>query len=228
MLGCFGNYWPNKYQLGTMQSVACALRSAVFARQLRRSALAPGTSQCCALAGRVAGIAFMRVLVVVVVVAVAMLSVAAWASAQNLQGRVVRVPDGDTIAVQTSDGQKHQIRIDGIDAPERTQAYSQISRKNLVEMVDGQQVTVASSKTDRFGRMVGIVRTEQHRDVGLEQIKAGLAWHFKRYENEQTRDNRAAYAAAEAIAKAARRGLWREDSPMPPWEFRAAKREPVP
>jgi len=147
------------------------------------------------------------------------------APAADLAGRVVSVADGDTITVQTPDRVRHRIRLDGIDAPERIQPYSQISRKNLVAMVDGQQVRVTSSKTDRFGRMVGIVRTEQYRDVGLEQIKAGLAWHFKRYEHEQTPENRASYAAAEAIAKAAGHGLWREAAPTAPWQFRATLHE---
>ena len=148
-------------------------------------------------------------------------------SAADLTGRVVSIPDGDTITIQTSDRTRHRIRLDGIDAPERTQPYSQISRKNLAAMVEGQQVTVTSSKIDRFGRMVGIVRTEQHADVGLEQIRAGLAWHFKRYEQEQTPENRAAYATVEALAKAAKRGLWRDPEPIAPWEFRAKLQTPV-
>ena len=147
--------------------------------------------------------------------------------ATDLVGRATSVADGDTITVTTPDRARHRIRLDGIDAPERTQPYSQISRKNLLAMVDGQQVTVTSSKTDRFGRVVGIVRTERLHDVGLEQIKAGLAWHFKRYESEQTPENRASYAAAEGIAKAARLGLWRDPEPVPPWEFRAKLQTPA-
>lgn len=145
----------------------------------------------------------------------------------ELLGKVVAVADGDTLTIVTPDRTRHRIRLSGIDAPERTQPYSQISRKNLASMADGRQVTVTSSKTDRFGRMVGIVRTEQHPDVGLEQIKAGLAWHFKRYEREQTAENRATYAAAEVIAKAARLGLWRDPKPVPPWEFRAKRQTPA-
>ena len=53
------------------------------------------------------------------------------------------------------------------------------------------------------------------------------AWRFKRYEQEQTPDNRASYAAAEAIAKAAKRGLWRDPEPVPPWEFRASLQTPA-
>src|SRR5687768_12823886 len=98
-----------------------------------------------------------------------------YSSAADLSGRVVSVPDGDTITIQTGDRAHYRVRLDGIDAPERTQPYSQLSRKNLLARVEGQHVTVTSSKTDRFGRLVGIVSTDQHPDVGLEQIRAGLA-----------------------------------------------------
>lgn len=88
-------------------------------------------------------------------------------------------------------------------------------------MISGQLVTVTSTKTDRFGRPVGIVRTSHVEDIGLAQLTAGLAWHFKRYEKEMDPETRARYAAAEAVAKAASRGLWRDPEPMAPWEFRA-------
>lgn len=114
-----------------------------------------------------------------------MLTVTSTAHAYDLTGVVVSVPDGDTISIQTADRTRHRIRLDGIDAPERTQSYSQVSRKSLLALVEGKVVTVTSGKTDRFDRMVGIVRTQQHSDVGLEKVKAGLAWHFKRYEGEQ-------------------------------------------
>jgi endonuclease YncB( thermonuclease family) len=118
--------------------------------------------------------------------------------AAEFTGRVTAVPDGDTITVRTAEGQKHRVRLDGIDAPERTQPYSQLSRKNLIAVIGEQPVTVVSDKVDRHGRMVGVVRNAAGRDIGLEQIKAGLAWHFKKYEHEQSADNRAAYAAVEA------------------------------
>ena len=83
-------------------------------------------------------------------------------------------------------------------------------------------------KLDRHGRTVAVVRLQDGTDVCLAQIEAGLAWHYKRYEHEQTPDDRARYAAAEIIARAAQRGLWRSQSPMEPWEFRALfRREEV-
>ena len=92
----------------------------------------------------------------------------------------------------------------------------------------GKAVTFNPEKLDRHGRTVAVVRLQDGTDVCLAQIQAGLAWHFKRYELEQSGDERAAYVAAEAIAKAARRGLWRDESPMPPWEFRTLTRQVAP
>jgi len=118
-----------------------------------------------------------------------------------------------------------RIRLQGIDAPERTMAYSQISRRHLRELVINQVVTFDAERLDSFGRTVAVVRLQDGSDVCLAQITAGLAWHFKKYQDEQSDEDRAAYAAAEAMAKAARRGLWRIASPMPPWEFREAQRQ---
>lgn len=160
--------------------------------------------------------------------ATACLAVCVSAQAQTGAARVIAVADGDTITVQREDKQRLRIRLQGIDAPERTMTYSQVSRRHLSELAMGRVVTFDPEKLDRHGRVVAVVRLQDGTDVGLAQIQAGLAWHFKRYELEQPSDERAAYAAAEAIAKASRRGLWRDESPVPPWEFRAAfKREEV-
>jgi len=62
-------------------------------------------------------------------------------------------------------------------------------------------------------------------DVGLEQIKAGLAWHYKQFEQEQTINDRATYAEAERYARLNRIGLWQDSNPMPPWDFRQYQRK---
>jgi endonuclease YncB( thermonuclease family) len=155
------------------------------------------------------------------IVAALLLASVGTAYAASISGRVTGVADGDTLTIQTDDGRRIRIRLQGIDAPERTQTYSQVSRSSLQEMTAGQRVTFDVDKFDRHGRSVAVVRLSDGTDVGLRQIKAGLAWHFKRYELEQSPEDRAAYAAAEAIAKAARRGLWRDGAPVPPWEYRA-------
>ena len=62
------------------------------------------------------------------------------------------------------------------------------------------------------------------RDACLEQVRAGMAWHYKYYENEQSPADRRLYAEAELEARRARRGLWADPNPTPPWDFRRGKR----
>ncbi len=83
----------------------------------------------------------------------------------------------------------------------------------------GKQVTVEYQKRDRYGRIVGKVLLDGI-DVSLEQVKAGLAWHYKKYQHEQSLEDRQLYAEAENKARDERLGLWRENNPNPPWEFR--------
>jgi endonuclease YncB( thermonuclease family) len=137
----------------------------------------------------------------------------------TLNGRVVRVADGDTITVLDSTNTQYRIRLEGIDAPESHQAFGVRSKKNLSEMVFGKDVTVVYQKTDQYGRLVGKILLDG-KDVNLEQLKAGMAWHYKEYQREQTPEDREVYAKAEDEARTARRGLWQDQEPVEPSEFR--------
>jgi endonuclease YncB( thermonuclease family) len=138
---------------------------------------------------------------------------------QILAGRVIRVADGDTITVLDSSNAQHRIRLQGIDAPESHQAFGTQSKKNLSDMVFGKDVTVTYDKTDQYGRLVGKIVLDG-RDVNLEQVKAGMAWHYKEYEREQPLEDRQIYARAEDEARQARRGLWRDPDRVEPSAFR--------
>lgn len=137
-----------------------------------------------------------------------------------IEGKVIRVSDGDTIAVLDKDNKQHKIRFQGIDAPESKQAYGQASKENLSKMVFGKQVTVLWEKVDKYRRTVGKVLLDG-KDVNIEQIKAGLAWHYKKYADEQPPEDRVTYAKAEEDARAAKLGLWQDPNPTPPGEWRA-------
>jgi endonuclease YncB( thermonuclease family) len=132
---------------------------------------------------------------------------------------VVRVADGDTITVLDSSNTQHRIRLEGIDAPESHQAFGTQSKKNQSEMVFGKDVTMVYQKTDQYGRLVGKIVFDG-RDINLEQVKAGMAWHYKEYQREQTPEDRESYAKAEDEARAARRGLWQDADPIEPSAFR--------
>ena len=141
-----------------------------------------------------------------------------WAAV--LTGQVVGISDGDTLKVLDANHQVHTIRLMGIDAPEKAQPFGQRAKQSLSALVFQQQVQVEWHKQDRYGRIVGQVRTRAGVDVCLEQLQRGMAWHYKQYEREQSPADRQSYAAAEAEARAAKLGLWRDAAPLPPWHFR--------
>lgn len=144
------------------------------------------------------------------------------ASAETITGRVVAVSDGDTLTVLDASLQQFKIRLAGIDAPEKGQPFGNRAKESLSEMVFNKQVMVEFNKEDRYRRKVGKVQHEGA-DVNLELVKKGMAWHYTAYAKEQAVADRNAYANGEAEAKAQRRGLWREDTPSAPWEFRRIK-----
>lgn len=140
-------------------------------------------------------------------------------SPATFMGRVVSIEDGDTIVVLDADNRTYTIRLAGIDAPEGGQAFGNRSRQNLADEVFDKEVTIEWAKRDRYRRIVGKVLVDGH-DVCLEQVRAGMAWHYKYYQVEQTPEDQKLYAEAEDEARAARRGLWLDVNPIPPWDFR--------
>ena len=152
-----------------------------------------------------------------------LLTVSLFANAETYTGRVVGVTDGDTVTVLDSSNTQHKVRMAGIDAPEKKQAFEQASKQNLSNLVYGKTVTIETSKLDRYQREVGKVIING-RDANLKQIESGLAWHYKKYANEQSSADQQAYAAAEVQAQQGRRGLWNEANPTPPWDFRHQKK----
>ncbi len=146
-----------------------------------------------------------------------LVSVSIAASADTLTGIVVKVADGDSITV-LDNNIEHKIRLQGIDAPERKQAFGNASRKHLASPVAGKEVTVKWVKRDRYGRIVGFVIVDGQ-DVNLAQVKTGMAWFYRYYQKELGAENRKLYAQAEDEARAIKKGLWQDKNPMPPWEW---------
>jgi endonuclease YncB( thermonuclease family) len=141
-------------------------------------------------------------------------------SAETFTARVVGVTDGDTITVLAPGNVQHRIRLASIDAPEHDQAFGTRSKQNLSQLVFGKTVMLDCGKEESYGRLVCKVLLPNGEDADLDQVKAGLAWHYKQFENEQTPADRVAYAAAEDTAREAHRGLWADAHPIPPWDFR--------
>lgn len=131
---------------------------------------------------------------------------------------VVSVADGDTLVVADSE-RKVTLRLAEIDAPERTQPYSQVARRNLVDLCkSAKSVRFETVTTDRYGRTVAHVWCDEVH-VNWRQVEDGLAWCFTKY--LQSPD---LCLPLERAARADRRGLWREPAPVAPWTFRESKR----
>jgi len=139
--------------------------------------------------------------------------------AATLQGKVVSVADGDTIKVLDATNTQHKIRLQGIDAPEKAQPFGQKSKQSLSQLVYNKQVTVEYQKKDKYGRTLGKV-LHNGTDVCLEQIKLGMAWHYKQYKSDQPKEDRETYAQVEQTARVQAVGLWKDKMPNPPWEYR--------
>ena len=163
-------------------------------------------------------------------IAVLALALTMWTSAgaAELYGKVVAVADGDTLTVLDAAERLHKVRLSAIDAQERRQPYGERAKQHLLRLAHGRSVLVRWHKRDRYGRIVGRVllsdcasaRCSFAKDAALEQLRAGLAWHFTRYASEQPGDERLQYAGTEREARARREGLWAQAEPVPPWLFR--------
>jgi len=132
---------------------------------------------------------------------------------EPITGKVISIADGDTITILDSSKTQHKIRLEHIDTPERKQAFGAKAKQYLSSMIFGKNVKVEIKEKDRYGRYIGTVFLEK-KNINLEMVKAGLAWHYKKYSKDKT------FAAAEALARKKKAGLWSEKKPIPPWEFR--------
>ncbi len=137
---------------------------------------------------------------------------------------VIRVHDGDTITAQSKTGNRFQVRLSGIDAPELKQQYGIESRDALIAMLKNETPTLDCFKTDRYQRKVCRIFTSAGTDVPLEMITTGNAWWFEKYLSDQTKDEQERYSAAEKDARHQRLGLWSSPSAAAPWDWRAAQK----
>ena len=161
-----------------------------------------------------------------------LLLVATTSFAKTIEGKVIKVADGDTITVLESSKDQQRIRLAGIDAPEKGQPFGNASRKMLRELVSGKEVRVEFEKYDCYGRIVRKVWVRppdcptcgKTLDAGLAQIASGMAWWYRKYAHEQLFIDRESYELAEIDARAKKVGLWQEKNPIPPWEYRRRAR----
>lgn len=142
--------------------------------------------------------------------------------AEILYGRVIGVTDGDTVKLLDATNTMHIIRLAGIDAPEKKQSFGNASKKSLSNIVYDRLVSIEYYKFDRYSRKVGKILISGN-DVNLEQVRLGMAWHYKKYKSEQSVDDFLKYMHAQEEARNNRLGLWVNEGAIAPWEFRKLK-----
>lgn len=146
-------------------------------------------------------------------------------AAASFSGKVIAITDGDTIVVLAEDRQQIKIRLAEIDAPEKTQAFGTESKHSLSDMCFRKESVVDIAGKDRYGRTIGRVHCftlgeNTGIEANTEQVRRGMAWVFDRYATD-----RATLYRIQDDARAARRGLWADSAPIPPWDWRKEKRK---
>jgi len=150
------------------------------------------------------------------------LSAAAWlilscilsfAHAETWSGKVVGISDGDTITVM-HENQGVKVRLAEIDCPESGQPFGKAAKRLNSDLCFSKVVTVQAETTDKYGRTVAHVKLPDGHDLSEELLSAGLAWHYKKYSDNQT------LSKLESEAKAAGLGIWSQKDPIAPWDWR--------
>ena len=149
---------------------------------------------------------------IVILAIILILPVLAWSQTTSWTGKVVGVSDGDTITVMHQ-GKGEKIRLYGIDCPEKRQAFGKRAKQFTSNMVFGKDVEVRPVTTDRYGRTIAWIYVDGA-CLNEALLKAGLAWHYKRYSSERH------LAELENEARRTKAGLWSDPYSVPPWNFR--------
>jgi endonuclease YncB( thermonuclease family) len=154
-----------------------------------------------------------KILIEAVASVLALLMVVAPAMANDFKAEVIRVLDGDTIEV-LHDKKPERIRLYGIDCPEKGQAFGQKAKQATSSLLFGKEVRIESHGRDKHRRTLGTV-FDGDLNVNQELVKEGWCWWFRKFvPKDQT------LKQFEQEAKEARKGLWADPNPVPPWLYR--------
>jgi len=135
----------------------------------------------------------------------------------TIVGRVTRVKDGDTIVIDTLT-ELVTIRLAEIDTPESKQSYGLAATEFTKAFCLGLIVSADIKTTDRYGRAIALVSKANGKSLQEALLKAGMAWHYKQYSYNTY------YSILQQVACKESKGLWSEDNPVAPWQYRKNKR----
>ena len=137
--------------------------------------------------------------------------------ASTLFGRVIEVNDGDVITVFNLN-RPVRIKLLAVDAPEAGQAFGDVAKKHLADLVYDRSVMVEYSGISADGSLFGRVMLDKA-DIGAQMIRDGAAWFDKSNHDRLSAGDREVYQQSEQAARRERRGLWQAENPIAPWEF---------
>ncbi|MCR2040518.1 thermonuclease family protein [Campylobacter helveticus] len=140
-------------------------------------------------------------------------------SYSNLQGRVIRVIDGDTIELlvkqeDIKQSPKIKVRLFGIDAPEKKQAFGKEAKEYLSSLILDKEITLIINDKDKYQRTIGTILLND-KDINKEMVKNGYAWAYESYSTK--------YLTEQADAQMFKLGLWQDENAIKPSEFRRGK-----
>lgn len=136
----------------------------------------------------------------------------------TISGKVIKIIDGDTYDILLEGNKQIRIRMEGIDAPEKGMPYYKVAKNYLKEMCITQQVKVVVTGSDNQDRKIAYTYLNDGRELSREMLKAGLAWHFIKYNTDKD------LAAIQSEAQNRKIGIWSQQNPMSPWENRRLHR----
>jgi len=138
-----------------------------------------------------------------------------------ISGTVVSIIDGDTYDLLLKGNRKIRVRMEGIDAPEKGMPFYKVSKNYLAQLCFNKKVSLDITGKDGHDRFLGFTYLEDGSELSHEMIKAGLAWHFKKYNSDTILSN------LEIEAKNLKKGLWVNENPMAPWTNRSLHRQGI-
>jgi micrococcal nuclease len=136
------------------------------------------------------------------------------ANASTFTAHVVSVTDGDTIKVLTSENRLETIRLNGIDCPEKKQAFGVSAKEFTSRLVLGRDVVLDEHGHDRYGRIIGDVLLRDGTSVNYALVQNGYAWWYRKYSHDVQ------LARLEQQARQEHLGLWSDPQAEAPWDFR--------
>ena len=152
-----------------------------------------------------------------------MLLILPQADLKTINGKVISIKDGDTFSIKDQRGRFYKVRLADVDAPEITQPFGRPAKRLMEDLVLKKVVRINYTQVDKYKRLIGKVFLPNGKILNEEALKAGLAWHYRVKHPHSTYLEKMEYKAWKKKI-----GLWVQEKPIPPWEFRREKRTPIP